>query len=282
MEKTIIFNIPPWPEYSTGSYRSFEQDEKHITRICSEFVLLFMLERTLYFTEDGQEVSVEPGQWYMQIPGLKQEGRKGSPAPVYYYIHFDGQWRMGDGGKTILENRGDTNKNSENFTLPIRGSFDIKYFKPLFDQLDSLSRRHTPELMAKQAIFLNIINSIKTTAGTSSNGVKEITIQLMDFIARNYNKNINIDDLSSEFHFSSDYLTRKMREYAGITPGQYIQQIRIEKSKELLSNTDYTLAFIASNIGYNDLSVFYKAFKKQTGMAPGLWRLKNRGLNCIK
>jgi AraC-like DNA-binding protein len=70
-----------------------------------------------------------------------------------------------------------------------------------------------------------------------------------------------------------------MKRYSGITPYQYIQQIRIEKAKELLANTDYKLSFIAKEVGYHDLTVFYKAFRKTAGIAPGKWRLRNRRLH---
>jgi len=277
MAELFIFNIPPWPEYLVSSYRHFKDGEKHVTRICNDFVLIFMLERELYFTENGFHVEVKPGQWYMQIPGLKQEGLRGSPAPKYFYIHFKASGRAASGEENMVQGRMEFKGKPSTFTLPIRGSFDPKFFKPMFDQLEFI-KRYPSDILGQQAVFLNILSHLTAASDPETDDIQNIINQMMDYLSRNYNKRISCKDLSDRFHFTEDYLTRKMKQYAGITPWQYIQHLRIEKAKELLVNTDYTLSSIAGTIGYNDLSVFYKAFRKLTGMAPGEWRMKKRGL----
>lgn len=279
MVESFVFTIPPWPDYVTGNYRRFRQGENHVTRICKEFVLIFMLESTLYFSEDGKPVSVRPGEWYMQIPGLKQEGRKGSPAPFYYFIHFQASGQADSNNGIALQSHFNTSGNIRNLTLPVRGNFDKQYFKPLFDQLDSLSSKRISDISGSQAIFFNILARLANSGSTSTEGIQGLILQVMDYLARNYNKSVTCEDLSENFHFTTDYLTRKMKEYAGTTPWQYIQKVRVDKAMELLSNTDYTMSYIANSIGYDDLSVFYKAFKKLAGTAPGIWRRINRGLH---
>ncbi|AUS95146.1 hypothetical protein CDQ84_03380 [Clostridium thermosuccinogenes] len=278
MAESFIFDIPPWPEYLISSYRHFNEGEKHVTRICKDFVLIFMLERELYFTEDNCHIEVKPGQWYMQIPGLKQEGLKGSPAPKYYYIHFKASGQAGPSKESMLQSRIEFKGKPATLSLPIRGNFDPQFFKPMFEQLEHFSKRSPSDILGKQAVFLNILNCLTDTARPNTDHIQSIINQMMEYLAKNYNKPVTCKELSDRFHFTEDYLTRKMKQYAGITPWQYLQHLRIEKAKELLANTDYTLSSIAGSIGYGDLSVFYKAFKKQTGMAPGEWRMKKRGL----
>lgn len=279
LTEAFVLHIPPWPEFLTASYRCFEDDEKHVTRICNDFVLLFILERTLRFVEDGHEVEVEAGNWYIQVPGLKQEGRKGSPAPKYFYIHFQAYGdpcEVDEGGiiRGNLVSRG----TPVHFCLPVKGSFNPQHFKPLFDRL-IMPELWPADVLRRQAGFLTILNNLVCSTDSERSGSEDLVIQVMDYLADNYNKPVTCQAISDEFHFTTDYLTRRMRRYSGITPCQYIQQIRIEKAKELLANTDYTLSFIAKEVGYNDLTVFYKAFRKQSGVAPGIWRLRNRGLH---
>lgn len=276
MAEVFVFNIPPWPDFQKGSYRFFKDGEKHITRICNDFVLIFMFEHTLYFTENGREISINPGEWYLQIPGLKQEGRKGSPAPVYYYIHFQASGYYSDNELHNSKNRMDVVGNSSGFVFPIRGKFDISYFKPLIDQLDSSLKMRPSDILEKQAVFLSIMNHL-ATVNTLSEGIHDMMCKVTEYLALNYNKSLACSDLYEEFHFTVDYITRKMKQYTGLTPWQYVQRIRIEKAKELLNNTDYTLSSIAQEIGYEDISVFYRAFKKLAGIAPGAWRGKSRG-----
>ncbi len=54
----------------------------------------------------------------------------------------------------------------------------------------------------------------------------------------------------------------------GIAPTKYIQQYRVEKAKELLLNTSYTIDEIAEAVGFANASYFCKVFKTVTGMTP--------------
>lgn len=272
-DKTITLEIPPWPNLNTSSYRYFEKDEKHIARIFNEFVLVFMLERTLYFTEAGEDIQVDAGEWYIQRPGLKQEAKKGSPAPVYFYMHFQALESTKKYEKTILS------RNAPYIELPIRGNFNAKYLKSSFDQLLFLSKQYPPDILGRQTIFLTILKYLTTTYKGYEDSSQDISIKVMEYLKENYNKDIACIDLTDRFHFTVDYLIRKMKKFCGITPWQYIQHLRIENAKELLENTDYTLATISNYVGYNDLSVFYKAFRKHTGTSPGTWRQTVRGLH---
>lgn len=279
-ESTFTLKIPPWPDFLSGSYRYFQIDEKHVTRLCKYYVLLFILENTLYFTEDGKEVEVTAGEWYIQRPGFMQEGKKGSPTPVYYYIHFEACESSCDSIENSATDEPIAHSlSAKHFTLPVRGAYDLQIFKPFFNQLDYLSKRRPTDILGVQVSFLSLLNQLASSIHVTSTKSQKLVGDLMDFLAANFSKPLTSKQLSQQFHFTSDYLTRKMKQFCGLTPGQYIQQLRVDKAKELLSNTDQTLSYISEEIGYHDVSVFYKAFYKHTGIAPGTWRLINRGLN---
>jgi AraC-like DNA-binding protein len=278
-EKEFTLIIPPWPNFIAGSYRYFCENEKHVTRICKDYVLLFILKNSLNFTEDKKELTLNAGEWYIQLPGLMQVGEKGSPSPEYYYIHFQGEHSITD-NLHPLSSTLDINsfQNSSFISLPTRGIFNREVFIPYFDQIDNISKRHPANLLGQQAIFLAILSNIISSINTTKDKTNELAIQVMDYLAENYNKPITSEDLQHQFHFTSDYITRKMKHYCGITPHQYLLHIRIEKTKELLANTDLTMTVISNRVGYNDLSVLYKSFCKQTGTNPSSWRTLNRGL----
>lgn len=273
MDNTFILNIPPWPEYVTSNYRYFKEDERHVTRFCKEFVLIFMLERTLSFTENGIDITLNPGEWYIQLPNLLQEGRIGCPSPVYYYIHF----RALQNNIELNENKTLVDENTSSLIYNIRGKFEHYAMKPLFDQLEKLSKTGNKDLIGRQACFLKILYSIDFS--TSQLMVKDnLSMKVTEFLFRNYDKPITNELLSDEFHFTSDYIIRKFKQHTGNTPWQYVQKQRLEMAKEMLSNTDYSMQFISNKIGYSDLSLFYKAFKKANGISPGRWRINERGI----
>ena len=88
LNNSIEFSEPFLPYPTLNSYRVFHENEKHVTRISNEHVLIFMLENDLYFTENEKEVNLCPGEFYIQRAKLKQEGIYPSPSTRYYFIHF--------------------------------------------------------------------------------------------------------------------------------------------------------------------------------------------------
>ncbi|MBR2834568.1 MAG: helix-turn-helix transcriptional regulator [Coriobacteriales bacterium] len=58
----------------------------------------------------------------------------------------------------------------------------------------------------------------------------------------------------------------------GCTPAAYIQNQRVIKAKSLLEQTDFSIATIASAVGYGKPSAFSKAFKRITGVLPGAYK----------
>ena len=271
--KCIRLSIPTWPEIICASYRNFNRQEKHITRICDFYVLIFMLERYLYFTEDGRELELEKGDWYIQSPGLLQQGLKGCPAPSYYYIHFSAQ---GTEFSHPYEDYTADSMDDTKIFLKKYGRFDIKRIKPVIEQLDFCYRTAPFDRLNLQSLFLSVLNNL-TFPSPKEEG-HELARKVILYISENYNKDINCDRIAENFHFSTEYINRRLKQYCGLSPGQYLQQVRLARAMELLSNTDHILPYIASEVGYHDVTVFQKAFRKAADMSPGRWRMKSRGM----
>ncbi|CDF02915.1 MAG: AraC family transcriptional regulator [Ruminococcus sp.] len=83
-----------------------------------------------------------------------------------------------------------------------------------------------------------------------------------DYINRNFNSDISLDELSSQFYISKFYLTREFKKLYGKTIFQQIITARINYGKELLRFTDKTVEEIAHLCGFNDQSYFARQFKK--------------------
>ena len=90
-----------------------------------------------------------------------------------------------------------------------------------------------------------------------------------EYIDTNYAQNISLNQLAvlcnlSEFHFA-----RMFKAVCGISPYQYVQYIRINKSKEMLQYKQLlSIADISIECGYSNQSHFTKTFKLYTGMTP--------------
>ena len=96
-------------------------------------------------------------------------------------------------------------------------------------------------------------------------------------MSNNFIEKITLEDVAAEIFLSSAYFSKIFKEQTGFNFSQYLNKLRIEKSKSLLRNSRLPLVDIAGMVGYEDQSYFTKVFKKITGNSPGKYR-DTRGL----
>jgi AraC-like DNA-binding protein len=104
---------------------------------------------------------------------------------------------------------------------------------------------------------------------------------LTSFIYEHTALPISLEDLSKESNMSKYYLIRTFKEVMGITPGQFIIQVRLEKAVELLKNTNIDITTAGFQVGFGSLSTFERTFRKRFGMSVSDYR-KNYLLNTKK
>ena len=91
-------------------------------------------------------------------------------------------------------------------------------------------------------------------------------------INENYSELFGISELADSLQVNKSYLIRRFHKEAGISPGKYLQNVRIGEAKKLLSRPEYSLEVIAALSGFSSANYFCKAFKKETGETPTTYR----------
>jgi two-component system response regulator YesN len=80
--------------------------------------------------------------------------------------------------------------------------------------------------------------------------------------------------VTKNVYLTPTYLSSLFRKETGKTISEYIIEVRIEKSKELLKKQRVKLFEIAREVGYSDANYFAKVFKMQIGLTPSEYREK--------
>ncbi len=88
------------------------------------------------------------------------------------------------------------------------------------------------------------------------------------YIDNNYDKDISLDDVSRNVDVSPYYFTRLFKEETGLTFLEYLTNIRIEKAKKMLSDSELSMKEICAAVGYSDPNYFSRIFKKNVGVTP--------------
>jgi AraC-like DNA-binding protein/mannose-6-phosphate isomerase-like protein (cupin superfamily) len=102
------------------------------------------------------------------------------------------------------------------------------------------------------------------------------SIQIKEYILRNYFENITAESLSTMFGISTRYMNDIFKRKFNDTPLQYLQKIRINQAKELLLETDQDIVSICFEVGYETLSTFYRTFRNLVGISPNKFRVTGK------
>ena len=92
------------------------------------------------------------------------------------------------------------------------------------------------------------------------------------YIGENYTQKLTLQHVAGEVGISPNHFSALFHKTVGVSFRDYLSQVRVEESKRLLLYSEYSLAEIASAMGFADQSNFTKVFKRITGMSPGKYR----------
>lgn len=95
------------------------------------------------------------------------------------------------------------------------------------------------------------------------------------YIARHYNEHISLKDIANQIFLNPVYFSICFKRDTGLNFVDYINEYRIEKSKELLKNLQESIASIAETVGFQNARYFSKVFKKYVGISPAEYRRKH-------
>ena len=87
-----------------------------------------------------------------------------------------------------------------------------------------------------------------------------------------YAEPLHLCDLAERAHLSPRQFATRFKRAYGETPARHLTRLRIAAAQELLRSAPRTIADIASEVGYESLSHFYRTFLRFTGMPPGRYR----------
>lgn len=100
--------------------------------------------------------------------------------------------------------------------------------------------------------------------------------QAIAYIEANYDRDLNMAVVSNEISMNYSLFSFAFKQYAGCNFVTYLRDLRLEKAKKLLAETDMKIIDISQRIGYDNEKHFMKVFKSVFGVSPTEYR-KNMG-----
>ena len=241
-------------------------------RVLNEYQLLYITRGSGRFvSESGGSQNIKEGQMFMLFPG---EWHNYHPDPETgwneYWIGFEGdiipQWV--DNGFFSKENPVyNVGLNEEIISLYKRARIiaeaqEANYQQALAGIVGNL---------LGMVVYLSRNLSFNSSVGSSINTAK---IAIHENIS-----SITPEALAAMSCMSYSRFRKIFKEYTGFSPSQYIQQVRINMAKEMLTNTHLPIKEISLELGYENKDYFFTAFRKVAGMTPMQYRAFTQGIN---
>ena len=106
-------------------------------------------------------------------------------------------------------------------------------------------------------------------------GREERIVDIMNYLKSHY-RDVTLDELAENFNLSKPYLSKYIKENAGITFQDAVKEARMKKARKLLKDSNQTVESIAAAVGYDNVEHFNRLFKKIYGLTPVQFRRESR------
>lgn len=158
----------------------------------------------------------------------------------------------------------------------------IAWGEPLTDQIWLVpDSRGVPQIYSCSKIpFFNSDRKVVALAGvkrpyhdseTAESGHGRL-LKVVQYVTTHFSEEIAVADLATEAKLSQSQLHREFMRHFGITPNQYIREVRVGVARHLLETTQQSVATIALETGFYDQSHLTRQFKTSTGITPTEYR----------
>jgi AraC-like DNA-binding protein len=234
-------------------------------RVLNEYQMLYTIEGQGYFMSDhlNQLVTLKegdihllfPGEWHSYYPD-KDTGWKS------YWIGFKGQ---------NMDVR-----LKEHFLSPEKPIYHVGYSEELVQLYRSAYNAAIEEAAYSQQLLAGIVNHmIGLMYSLERNIILNKNQSHVDMIKRaqlrireDVEKSLTIQQLAEEFSISYSTFRKLFKEYTGISPALYQQDLKLQRAKELLTSTDLSVKEIAYRLNFETPDYFSSRFKIKTGRRP--------------
>lgn len=257
----IIYAFDPWNE----------QGNKSDIHTHDFLEISIVLEGQANYTIEEQEFQLNAGQIMLFNPGTHhgEEQRTGTYSHQLHIgltnISLDGLKRNHLPTKKAILNLGE-----------YQWEFLDKAWRPVKEYSEE-----QPEfqLMVKALIIEMLVLILRSlekvqdntvTLALSKNAKRKqyLVNHAIYYLENHHTQEITLEQLADTLYVSPTYLSKVFKESTGMSPINYLIQVRLKHAKELLANEQLTIREISQAVGYQDAYHFSKLFKKYYGVSP--------------
>ncbi len=232
----------------------------------NDIVILYSYEGIVRFSKDKTTNYVQPHHIIISACNSSLHFTKTS-------LHWKFFYMVVSGAHTKLYYNLIRTKNSVIAINPLAST--LNHF---IDMMDSPALDSDYALMENSLLIHNVLFDLyKTTyniaEARSFSPIQESDVNTaINYITKNYKQQLTIDDICQVANLSKYYFCKIFKEHTGISVHKYLNEFRVNKSKELLSYSKLSINAIAVEVGFNNALTYIRCFKTSMDMTPSEYR----------
>lgn len=252
--------------------QEYQQRTSHYTlQIITKGTGLFSIEQENHHGNEGDCFLLPPGTtWEVRADGA--EGLE------YCEISFaklhgsdQGEGRAGEGGSFLFSGK--------LASLPVA---------QLLEAVQDLSAYREDagaiELLKRQIRFQELLCSLFAKSGESEPQPDSLRAveQTIHMLSQSYCEHVSVELLAQQAQLGTWQYRKLFKKITGLSPNEYVTELRINRAKEMLLSSKERLRVIAKRVGYHDEYYFNRRFKQKVGLSPGQYvRTRKQQPNVI-
>ncbi len=226
----------------------------------------YLLENKFYFLESGTVFFVPQGSYH-------KTDNEDSPYTERLLIHFDKE-NISPETHPFIKDLGEQNV----FHIQKEHLSEIRQ---LFLAIETESENfevgnHALCRLYLSELLIKILRYSSTDIAFQPEGSNLLIKNITNYIQTNYNRDINLQQISRKFSISPSYLSRLFKQQTSIGLTEYITIVKITAAKKLLLGSNKSIAEIAEACGFHDSNYFAAVFKKFEKTTPKKYALSHK------
>ncbi len=248
----------------------------HLDRVLEFNDLLYVVEGTMYVSEDGTDYDINEGEMLFLKHHIRHYGVKETQRGTKWcYAHF-----------YLEEPDGDIPRFEPN-SAPLVLNQPLKYYEPLPKKLTGLKGGYIESRFAElvdycrtgdelkrmriNSMFYQFLADIALAKYMEKNDYS-LSCRIRSWLEKHYAEPFNADKLEKEFYLSYKRMAAVFKQEQGVTMQQYHTEHRMQAAAFLLRSTLLPIGDIANRLGFEDRLYFSRCFHAFSGTSPKEYR----------
>ena len=231
-----------------------------------DYQILYVANGKTHFWFDGREKIVSAGHMVLYKPEeIQKYVYYLEDNPEVFWIHF-----TGSDVKNILAYHG-ISLDEHVFYCGVLPDYKA-LFRKIIQELQLCRYGYEDYIASLFNDILLLVDRQQHEQKKATGDVQEQIERAAAYFNENYNTKISIDDYAESLHISTNWFIHNFKQYAGMSPAQYILSLRMVNAQSLLERTTYNIKEISEIVGYENPLYFSRVFKKEIGKSPAQYR----------